>query len=164
MASKQPIVKQTAWLSIIHQLIILSIFIVLASLTGTQTPAIIGALAYLGMSVVLKKTIAQQHRQGIAHLKKEEFGEALERFQESYDYFNHHRWIDDWRLITLLSSSRVSYREMALLNVAYCYGQLGEGARSREFYEKTLAEYPDSTMAKAAINMLDSAAYEPPQT
>ena len=157
MASKQPIVKQIAWVSMVPQLIILSIFILLASLTGTQTPAIIGALAYIGMSRILKRTVAQHHHNGIALLKKEEFGQALEKFQESYDFFSHHKWIDDWRYVTLLSSSKVTYREMALLNVAYCYAHLGEGDRSRVFYEKTLAQFPDSAMAMTAIKMLDSA-------
>ena len=157
MASKHPIVKKIAWLSFVPQLLILSIFIVLASLTGTQTPAIMGALAYIGTSVVLRRTIAQHHRKGISHLKIGEFGPALEMFEQSYEFFNSYGWVDDWRYITLLSSSRISYREMALLNMAYCYGQLGEGARSREYYQKTLNEFPDSAMAMAAIEMLDSA-------
>jgi tetratricopeptide (TPR) repeat protein len=156
MASKQHIVKQIAWLSLIPQLLLLSIFIVLASFTGTENPAIIGALAYISASVLLRRTVALHHRKGIAHLRKEEFAEALERFQLSYDYFHRNKWVDEWRYITLMSSSRISYREMALLNVAYCYGQLGKGSRSREFYQKTLLEFPDSAMAKAAIKMLDS--------
>jgi len=157
MTSKQPVVKQIAWLSVVPQLLILSIFILLASLTGTQTPAVMGALAYFGMLMVLRRTFARYHREGISHFKAEEFDRALEMFKQSYDFFNQHRWVDDWRYITLLSSSRISYREMALLNIAYCYGQLGEGAKSREYYQKTLVEFPDSAIAKAAITMLDSA-------
>jgi len=156
MASKQPTVKQIAWLSLMPQLLLLSVFIYLASLTGTENPAIIGALAYISASILLRKTVALHHRMGMAHFRKEEFAPALARFQQSYVFFNHNKWVDDWRYLTLMSSSRISYREMALLNVAYCYGQLGEGARSREYYQKTLLEFPDSAMAKAAINMLDS--------
>lgn len=156
MASKQPIVKQVAWMSMVPQLIILSFFIVIASYTGTESPAIIGALAYLSASVILKKTIPSDHRKGMVYFKKEEFGQALERFLSSYDFFNRYKWIDDWRYITLLSSSRISYREMALLNAAYCYGQIGEGAKAREYYQRTLEEFPGSAMAKAALRMLDS--------
>jgi hypothetical protein len=82
MASKQPIVKQIAWSSLIPHLLILSIFIVLASQSDTENPAIIGALVFFSV---------------------------------------------------------------------------GEGERAREFYKKTLLEFPDSAMAKAAIRMLDSA-------
>ena len=161
MASKQPIVKQIAWLSVVPQLLILSIFILLASLTGTQTPAVMGALAYFGMLMVLRRTFARYHREGISHFKAEEFDRALEMFKQSYEYFNQHRWFDDWRYITLLSSSRVSYREMAILNMAYCYGQLGNGGKAREYYQKTLEEFPESAMARAALNMLDSATQAP---
>ena len=164
MASKQPIVKQTAWLSLIPQLLILAIFIALASLTSTQNPAIMGALAYISASVLLRKTVALHHRKGMAHFRKEEFAPALDRFQQSYDFFSHNRWVDDWRYVTLMSSSRISYQEMALLNMAYCYGQLGEGDKARAFYERTLLEFPDSTMAKAAINMLDSITSETTDT
>ena len=163
MASKQPIVKQTAWLSLIPQLLILGIFIVLASFSGTQNPGIMGALAYISASVLLRKTVAQHHRKGMAHFRKEEFAPALDRFQQSYDFFSHNRWVDDWRYVTLMSSSRISYQEMALLNIAYCYGQLGEEARSREYYLKTLNEFPDSAMAMAAIEMLDSATSPDPR-
>jgi len=141
----------------VPQLLILSVFVVLASFTGTQNPAIMGALAYISTSVLLRKTVAVHHRKGMAHFRREEFAPALDRFQLSYEFFSRNGWIDHWRYVTLFSSSRVSYREMALLNVAYCYGQLGEGARSRECYNKTLEEFPHSAMAKAAINMLDSA-------
>ena len=156
MASKQPIVKQVAWLSTIPQLLILASFIALLSLTETESPAVMGALAYFSVLVVLRKTVALHHWKGIAHFKKEEFAPALARFQQSYDFFSRHRWIDEWRYVMLLSSSRISYQEMALLNMAYCYGQLGEGARAREFYQRTLREFPGSAMAKAAIKMMDS--------
>ena len=74
----------------------------------------------------------------------------------SYGFFNKKQWIDKYRFIILLSASRISYKEMALLNIAFCYGQLGDGKRSREFYEKTLTEFPDSEMAKTALNMLNA--------
>jgi len=157
MTSKQPLVKQSAWLSIIPQLLILSIFIVLASRTGTESPAIIGVLAYFSALTILRRTVAVQHRRGIAHFRKKEFAPALERFQQSYDYFCRHKWVDEWRYITLLSSSRTSYREMALLNIAYCYSQLEKEVEAKEFYQKTLREFPNSAMAKAAIDMMESA-------
>ena len=156
MALIQPIVKQTSWFSLIPQLLILSAFIALASLTGTENPAVMGSLAYISVSVVTRRTATLHHRIGMAHLRKEELAPALERFKQSYDFFSRSRWVDNWRYVTLMSSSRISYQEMALLNIAYCYGQLGEEAMAKEFYQKTLHQFPDSAMAKAAIKMLDS--------
>ena len=56
----------------------------------------------------------------------------------------------------LLSSSRISYREMALINRAFCYTQIKEGEKAKELYKKALEEFPDSGMAKAGVNMLES--------
>ncbi len=83
--------------------------------------------------------------------------EAGAEFKLSYDFFTRHPWIDDWRFITLLSSSRVSYREMALLNMAFCHAQEGDGVKAKEFYQRTLKEFPDSGMAKASLRMIESA-------
>lgn len=40
---------------------------------------------------------------------------------------------------------------------AFCYGQSGDGKRSKEFYEKTLREFPNSEIAKASLRMFESA-------
>ena len=55
----------------------------------------------------------------------------------------------------LLSSSRITYKEMALNNIAFCYGQIWHCDKSREYYERTLNEYPDSGMAKAGLRFLN---------
>lgn len=57
----------------------------------------------------------------------------------------------------MLSSSRISYTEMALANIAFCYGQLGEGAKSKEYYENILKEFPDSQIAIVSLKMFDAA-------
>jgi Tfp pilus assembly protein PilF len=46
---------------------------------------------------------------------------------------------------------------MALINMAYCYSQIGKGAKSKELYEETLRKFPDSQMALSALRMLESA-------
>jgi len=46
---------------------------------------------------------------------------------------------------------------MSLLNIAFCYGQIGEGAKSIEYYKKTLTEFPKSEIAKASLKMFESA-------
>lgn len=44
---------------------------------------------------------------------------------------------------------------MALCNIAFCYGQIGEGQKAKEYYQQTLTEYPENGMAQAGINMLN---------
>jgi len=45
---------------------------------------------------------------------------------------------------------------MALLNIAFCYGQSKDGKRYKKYYKKTLTEFPDSEIAKASLRMFES--------
>jgi tetratricopeptide (TPR) repeat protein len=128
-----------------------------AYLAGVESFIVVGAAAYLVISFGLRRFIPRDHRIGIALFRRGSFADALEHFQRSYEFFTRRRWLDDWRFITLFSSSRVSYREMALLNVAYCYGQIGDGARSKEYYERVTQEFPGSRVAEAALRMFEAA-------
>ena len=117
-----------------------------------------GALAYLAYSIGSRMVVARAHRAGIALVRQQQFAAAITKFQESYEFFDRHRWIDRYRAITLMSPSAVSYREMAIANIAFCYGQLGDGARCRAYYQKCLELYPESGLATSALRMLDAAA------
>ena len=81
---------------------------------------------------------------------------AIEEFKKSYNFFCRHTWIDKYRCITLLSSRRSSYTEMALLNIAFCYTQSKNAKLSKEYYQKVLEFFPESEMAKSALNMISS--------
>jgi len=158
MASRQPIVKQTAWISIIPQIGVMGVIVAVVYSIGVPYPIVTGALTYMVISFSLRRLLPAAHRRGISYFKKKDYNAAIPEFQKSYAFFSKHQWIDNMRYLTLLSSSRIGYREMALLNIAFCYGQIGEGAKSKEYYQKTLAEFAHSEMAAAALKMFDSAA------
>jgi hypothetical protein len=46
---------------------------------------------------------------------------------------------------------------MALLNIAFCYGQSKDWKRSKEYYKETLTEFPHSEIGKASLRMFESA-------
>ena len=89
-------------------------------------------------------------------VKNGDFKEAISDFMKSYEFFDKNNWIDKYRFLTLLSSSKMSYKEMALNNIAFCFSQIGNGVKAKEFYEKTLKEFPESGLAKAGLNMMNS--------
>ncbi|MHB8061692.1 MAG: tetratricopeptide repeat protein [Ruminiclostridium sp.] len=41
--------------------------------------------------------------------------------------------------------------------MAYCYGQLGDGAKSKELYQKVIEQFPGSKVAESAMKMYDAA-------
>ncbi|MBP7275396.1 MAG: hypothetical protein KBA51_04250 [Kiritimatiellae bacterium] len=157
MSSGAPIVRQIAWLSVVPQLAIMGLIMWLLSMAGVQEAIFFGALAYLALSMSLRYGVAREHRRGISLFKRKQYADAIPSFERSYDFFSRYRWLDDWRFLTLLSSSRISYREMALLNMAFCHAQAGNGLKAKEFYRRTQAEFPESEMAKASLRMIESA-------
>ena len=56
----------------------------------------------------------------------------------------------------MLDSSALSYREMALVNIAYSYVQLDEKATALKYYQRALEEFPESKMAQSGIEYVAS--------
>jgi tetratricopeptide (TPR) repeat protein len=139
------------------QLLVLGLCIAVASRFVQDNAFIVGGCVYIGLSFCLRYSMSGAHRRGMNHFKLGDYAAAIPEFEVSYEFFSRHLWIDRYRFLTLLSSSRISYREMALANQAYCYGQIGEGEQARVLYEKANAEFPDREIAKAALRLMDAA-------
>lgn len=151
-----PIVRQTAWISVLPQVVVLGLLVLIWYVIQPKQAFLFGAITYLFLSISLRYFIPHNHRKGMDYVKNKNFETAIIEFKKSYAFFIKHTLMDKYRYLTLLSSSRISYREMALNNIAFCYGQLGNGIEAKNYYEKTLQEFPDSGIAKAALNMLNA--------
>jgi len=156
MSSKTPTVRQVAWISLVPQLTFMGLLICGFFIFKSSEPVLHGTLTYLAISFGLRTFIPKDHRQGLSLVKEQRFSDAIAYFQKSYDFFSKNIWIDKYRFLTLLSSSRISYREMALCNIAFCYSQIGDGKTAIEYYTRTLNEFPDSGLAQTALRMLHS--------
>jgi len=158
MASKQPFVKQIAWISLIPQLGVGAVLCGVMFAIGAPVPIVTGVVAYLLLWMGIQLTVLAQPRRAIRLLKRKDFVAAIPELEEIYAFFTRHLWIDKYRYLTLLVSSRMSYREMALINLAYCHAQNGNGAKSKEYYQRALDEFPDSEIAQSALKMFEVAA------
>mgnify|MGYP002138677490 CR=1 FL=1 len=156
MSSNIPTVRQIAWISLIPQFIFMGLLVLLWYGLEAGNPLFGGALTYLAISFSLRNFIPTDHKTGMTLVRQEKFHEAIPYFENSYKFFKKYDWLDRYRYLTILSSSSMSYKEMALNNIAFCYGQVGDGIKSKEYYEKTLQEFPDSGMAKAGLRFLNS--------
>lgn len=158
--SRVPIVREVAWLAVLPQLAILASFIGIAAVVreGYDDRALMfGAAAYLVLSFVLRRTVSRHHRIGVRMMRSQDFEAAIPHFAKSADFFARHRRIDRLRAFTLLSASRMSYREMAMCNIAFGLSQLGRGSEAKIAYQNVLREYPDNSLANAAIRMITAA-------
>jgi tetratricopeptide (TPR) repeat protein len=132
------------------------VFILIWRRFNPDNAGIFGALTYLLLSFSLRNFVPMDHRNGIKKNNAGHFQAAISDFEKSYTFFKRYEWIDKYRFITLLSASKMSYREMALANIAFSYGQIGNGKKSKEYYERTLKEFPESGLAKSALRMISS--------
>jgi tetratricopeptide (TPR) repeat protein len=155
--TKTPIMRPVSLLNTAITLSILAVLTLSGWLIAGTFGGMCGALIYLGLSQLLRGTITWNHRKAIVHCKAKEYEKAIPEFKTSYDFFHANPWIDNYRALTLLSASGMCYREMALVSLGFCYGQIGDGQNSRVNYEKCLELFPNNEMAKSAIRLMDSA-------
>lgn len=126
---------------------------------GVQLSSEYGVLSALALFLLLRfllRKIPQGHRAGIRLVRQQRFAEAIPCFDRSFEFFEKRRWLDRFRSILLLSSSSISYREMALSNAGYCCTQIDEGANARKYYEQCLQLFPESMLAASALRTLDA--------
>lgn len=155
MASKVPVTRYISWPALVLQFVILWLIMIVYTIYGITEPIYAGAATYLVLSIGLKKWVfGRYHSKGMRLVKQEKFLEAVPWFEKSFDYFTRHRFVERYRYLLLLSASRYSYRELALCNIGFCYSQSGDGPRAKEYYQRTLHEFPDNGLAKAALRML----------
>jgi tetratricopeptide (TPR) repeat protein len=123
---------------------------------------------YLVICRSLRRLLVHDHALGMAAYRAGDFQEAIEYFQASRDFFSSHRRLDAWRAFIFGVACRNPYRVIALGNMAYCYGQLGERAKAIALCEEALREQPDYTLVRHLLNLLQAgaapAAVNPNQT
>src|ERR1700712_465798 len=119
MSSNVPMIRRVSWPSIGFQLLLLSLVTYGYYVLHLEDPFIYAALTYYFLAFMLRKLIAAAHRKGIELIKKQRFKEAIPFFEKSYLFFTKNSWLDKYRYLTMLSSSGMCYKEMALCNTAF---------------------------------------------
>ena len=156
MSSGKPIIKQISWFSVIAQILLVFLLIKFLEFLNfsSNNSLIITWVIFVSAALFLRNTIARHHRKGMRLVRAGKYKEAILEFEKSLEFFSKYSWVDKLRFITILSSSRITYKEMALVNIAFSYTQIGKGKLAKEYYEKALELFPDSQIAKSALNMI----------
>ena len=151
MASKKTIIQ--VLLSILLQLFVIGVLMSIFNLfiSPFYMVFLFTMMSYLIIFRTLRQRISQNHMKSVLLYKEGNYAQAIEECKKSYDFFCKYPWLDKYRYIILLSYNRISYSEMALLNIAFCYEQSGDAELSKQYYQKTLEIFPDSEVAKSAL-------------
>jgi tetratricopeptide (TPR) repeat protein len=152
-----PTVRPISWpATAIHLGLLLIIAVVCLGWFRSPPGMVYSTGAYLLYSLGSRFLIARAHRKGIQLSRSGQYEKAIEAFDESYQFFSRHAWLDRFRAVTLLSAAAMSYREMALCNIGFAYSQLGDGLKAKQVFQRTLNEFPNSAMATASLRMLQA--------
>ena len=156
MSKSAPTIKPISWLSLIPQLLILGLLIVVFTFLFPNWGLFFAGVLFVSYSLASRFILAKEHRKGILLIHTGKYQEAIEYFQNSFKFFEHYSWLDKYRAIILMSSSKISYREMALVNIGYYYSQMGDGKEAMRVYQSCLDVFPESSIATASLNMLNA--------
>jgi hypothetical protein len=129
---------------LIPQLAIFFLVALLFKVIGITQYWLLSLSLYLLMNGYLKVVIPKWHRKGLFYLRKGEMDGAIFAFEKSYDFFSKYNWLDKYRAFTLLSISKFSYCEMALMNIIYCYQQKGDNNKVKSTQKKLTIKFPEN--------------------
>ncbi len=154
--NRMPIYKSISFIRLIPQAFILILIYEIFRNIEVPNYTILSIVAFIMLSIYLKIIIPRSHRKGIFFIKKNNYASALLCFHLSYQFFHRYEWLDKYRSLFLLSASKLSYKEMALANMGFCYLRMDKKKDARKIYQRLLTEFPHNQQAKEALNALNS--------
>lgn len=143
------------WLAIPIMLVAIGVLSVLMGLLGSSNPIVLGVIAYILLALVIRWFTTRHHHRGNAFVRQGRFTEGAFAYQDGYELFARHAWLDEFRFAFMLTHGRFSYREIALLNEAHCRLWNDEVESAVSLYLRTTEEFPANTVAWSAIKMFD---------
>ena len=158
MAKSTPTIRVIHWPSVVLQVLFLALLIQILSWAGITKPLpfIVGPIIFLLLSFGMRYWLGRDHQLGMKSIRMEQFHAAFDHFQESVNFFEKYPWVDRFRALTLFSASRMCFREMGMVNMAYCYGQMGRGEEMEKLYREVAKQYPDNPIARTVLDMIDN--------
>ena len=115
----------------------------------------IGLFCYLIINLIFYRVIPNKHIKGLINLAKADYKTALKDFEKSHLFFSKHNFFDRYGFIFLLKMSRYSYREAALLNMAFINYKIGNIEEALKLYEKVLSINSENRIAKKGIKIVE---------
>ncbi|WP_276135252.1 tetratricopeptide repeat protein [Polluticoccus soli] len=156
MSSKVPIAKnEFAWISLAPQLTVCGILVYIFWLLTHDLPIsmMISGIAFYCLSLAMRAVLIADHKKGFKLITAGNFEAAIPYIEASLKHLTRNTWIDKYRYVALTSSRR-TFREMDLCNIAFCYSQLGNLEMCKQYYQQAMDEYPNSTIASTALRFI----------
>lgn len=145
--------------------------LVIAALVGGFSLLFWDALEYIAIFLIaavlviyikaMQQYLMRYARAAMRLMRAGKFEEALIPLQQGLEFYNEHPQLDRLRHVMLVTASLYSLRETVLMNIAYCYGQIGDKEKMVKHYERLAREYPENTAAQNTLRFIDTAQSQP---
>ena len=154
MPSKITFVRQeTNWFAFIPKLILLAVLCVCFYPLDKREYVVFAVFVFFVITLAARWAfLTEDLHQSIKHIRNAAFAEAIPFIEKSFDYYTQRAWIDKYRFALQISSSKSTFREICIGNLAYCYVRLGEPLKAKALYEALLREYPANKNAKLMLD------------
>jgi len=158
MSSKVPFVKQeTVWLALVPRILFIGILSMVYHQWDRKNYLVFGFITYLIIWYGLRTmAFPKEVHKSIGLIKEEKFDEAIPYIERSIEFYNKHSWIDKYRFLLMVSSSKRGIRESSICNLGFCLLQIGDVKAAKEVYEDVLRQYPENTVAKIQLRTINA--------
>lgn len=153
-----PTLRRTSMMMVFSQAAVVALVIGIINVV-TQPVSPISSIAagimfYIVYSFGSRMILTAAHRRGVKRVREKKWQAAVKAFEESYAFFTRFAWLDEYRFITMLTPTSISYREMALNNMGFALVQMGNNKQAKQHYAKLLEQFPQSDLAGTAHRVL----------
>ncbi|MEL6268739.1 MAG: hypothetical protein AAFR22_02930 [Chloroflexota bacterium] len=139
---------------------IAAVFTLYLAYPATQTELLLAGIVSYGMVYSLRRLlprmILRDHQRGIKQMQANHWKGALEAFEASVKFLRENRWLDQYRALTLLNSSKYSLLESDLNNIVACYLYMGDVQTAEAACKSVLNEFPQNPLAKASLHQIQA--------
>jgi hypothetical protein len=156
MPSKVPFVKQeTVWLAVVPRILFIGVLCIVYYQWDRNNFFVLGFITYLIVWYGLRTfAFPKDVHKSIKLIREEKFKEAVPYIERSIEFYNKHPWIDKYRFLLMVSSSKRGILESSICNLGFCLLQSGNARAAKEVYEDVLRRYPENTVAKIQLKTI----------
>jgi hypothetical protein len=143
-----------SWTSAVLHVLLIAGISLLFERFSIPWPVLWAVVVFLVLANLLRRIVISDFRRGADALNAKKYDEALHWLERSATFFQRYPWLDRYRYLLLLSSSALSYREMALVNRALCIGRTRSSEETDQAFKQVLREFPESALARITRRMM----------
>ncbi len=155
-----PVVRPISWLRFLALFPICFGIVILFYLLGPFKEAFVNIILALAIcfafKLLIKNLLTSHYIKGMRYVKRQMYKEAVQEFEKNLEYWESHLTLNSIYWLISLHPSLFLPVELSLHNLGFCYGQLGEKNKSKEYYSRVLELNPQNGMAIVAMRLIET--------